>query len=47
MIAAEIPGMSRKVNALQTVDEKLPCGAMYEYWCSSDRIPSTIRLNHE
>ena len=28
MIAAEISGMSRKVNALQTVSDKLPCGIM-------------------
>ena len=28
MIAAEISGMSRKINALQTVADKLLCGIM-------------------
>ena len=30
MIAAEISGMSRKVNTFHTVADKLPCGIMYK-----------------
>jgi hypothetical protein len=48
MIAAEIYGMSRKVNVLQTVADKLPYGIK---WKSSgahqDRISGTMRLNHD
>jgi len=30
MIAAEISGISRKVNALQTMADKLPCGIKHK-----------------